>query len=131
MKMVFCLLALLLTGCAGPKSTIDVEASKREWEANFTDRMVAIHSAPSGAIVDLNGDVIGTTPFVYDLKSCYRGSWPANGHIFQTLRARWLDGTALVETHPTTSTPPKTVLFMHPNARDYMQAPAALNLTHR
>ena len=31
MKMVFCLLALLLTGCAGPKSTIDVEASKREW----------------------------------------------------------------------------------------------------
>jgi hypothetical protein len=124
------LLVLILSGCA-TRSTLDVAAVKREIEASYTDRVVTIHSAPSGAVIDLNGDVIGTTPFVYDLKRCYRGSWPANGHIFQNLRARWLDGMTLVETFATTTTPPKTVLFMHPHATHYMQAPAAPNLTRR
>ena len=130
--ILLCLLALFTSGCA----TAEREAARKakfdaEWAANFTDRKVTIHSAPSGAIVDLNGDVIGTTPFVYDLKRCYRGSWPANGHIIQVLRARWLDGMALLEPFPTTSTPPETVLFMHPHATQYMQSAAAPTISQR
>ena len=113
--------ALFLTGCATPKSTIDPEASKREWEAKFTDRTVTIHSAPSGAMIDLNGDVVGVTPCVLELKRCYRDSWPANGLYVQILRARWLDGTVQEQHFHTIATPPKQVAYLHPHAQHYMR----------
>jgi hypothetical protein len=117
------LAALLLTGCATPKSTIDVEASKREWEAKFSDRTVRIHSAPSGAMIDLNGDVVGVTPCVLELKRCYRDSWPANGNYVQILRARWLDGTVQEQHFHTIATPPKQVAYLHPHAQSLMNRP--------
>jgi hypothetical protein len=115
------LAALILSGCATPKSTIDVEASKREWEAKFTDRTVTIHSAPSGAMIDLNGDVVGVTPCVLELKRCYQGSWPLNGNVVQILRARWLDGTVQEQHFFTTATPPQQVAYLHPHAQNYMR----------
>jgi len=115
------LAALILSGCATPKSTIDVEASKREWEAKFTDRTVTIHSAPSGAMIDLNGDVVGVTPCVLELKRCYQGSWPLNGNVVQILRARWLDGTVQEQRFFTTATPPQQVAYLHPHAQHYMR----------
>jgi len=123
MKTSFHLLALaalILSGCA-TRSTIDVEASKREWEAKFTDRAVRIHSAPSGAMIDLNGDVVGVTPCNLELKRCYQGSWPLNGNVVQILRARWLDGTVQEQHFFTTATPPQQVAYLHPHAQNYMR----------
>jgi len=121
--------ALFLTACAGPKSTIDPEASKRAWEAKFTDRTVRIHSAPSGAMIDLNGDVVGVTPCVLELKRCYRDSWPANGLYVQILRARWLDGTVQEQHFHTIATPPKQVAYLHPHAQSLMNRPQ-INFQH-
>jgi hypothetical protein len=115
------LAAMFLTACATPKSTIDPEAGKRAWEAKFTDRTVTIHSAPSGAMIDLNGDVVGVTPCVLELKRCYQGSWPLNGNVVQILRARWLDGTVQEQHFFTTATPPQQVAYLHPHAQHYMR----------
>lgn len=117
-------LALLLSGCA----TAEHEAARKarlnaEWEAKFTDRVVTIHSAPSGAMIDLNGDVVGVTPCTLDLKRCYRGSWPANGLYVQILRARWLDGTVQEQHFFTVATPPKQVAYLHPHAQSLMNRP--------
>jgi hypothetical protein len=126
--IALCLLALLASGCAG----IDAEtrAAQRkaafdaEWAKNFTPATISFHSAPSGAVVDWNGDVIGTTPFEYHIPDGWRGGWPANGHTTQILRARWLDGMMQHEFYPINGRIPKKVLFMHPRATDYLVHPA-------
>ena len=123
MRNLFIILAgALLLGCA----TAEREAARKakfnaEWEAKFTDRTVRIHSAPSGAMIDLNGDVVGVTPCTLELKRCYRGSWPANGNYVQILRARWLDGTVQEQHFFTTATPPQQVAYPHPHAQNYMR----------
>jgi hypothetical protein len=114
--------ALILSGCA----TAEREAARKakfnaEWEAKFTDRAVRIHSAPSGAMIDLNGDVVGVTPCNLELKRCYQGSWPLNGNVVQILRARWLDGTVQEQHFFTTATPPQQVAYLHPHAQNYMR----------
>jgi hypothetical protein len=126
--LLIALAALFLTACATPKSTIDLEASKRAWEAKFSDRTVRIHSAPSGAMIDLNGDVVGITPCTLQLKRCYQAGWPLNGNVVQILRARWLDGTVQEQHFFTTATPPKQVAYLHPYAQNYMrQTPPTLS----
>ena len=123
-------LALLLSGCATPRSTIDLEASKREYEAKFSDRTVEIHTLPYGAMIDLNGDVVGITPCTLELKRCYQNGWPLNGNPVQILRARFWDGTAQEQHFFTTATPPKKVAFIHPHAHLYPN-PQPLALTQR
>ncbi len=126
MKALFLLLALalLLSGCATAEHEADRKARlNAEWEAKFTDRTVTIHSAPSGAMIDLNGDVVGVTPCVLELKRCYRDSWPANGLFVQVLRARWLDGTVQEQHFHTIATPPKQVAYLHPHAQTLMNRP--------
>jgi hypothetical protein len=118
------LAALILSGCA----TAEREAARKakfnaEWEAKFSDRTVRIHSAPSGAMIDLNGDVVGVTPCVLELKRCYRDSWPANGNYVQILRARWLDGTVQEQHFHTIATPPQQVAYLHPHAQSLMNRP--------
>jgi len=120
--LLLALAALILSGCA----TAEREAARKakfnaEWEAKFTDRTVRIHSAPSGAMIDLNGDVVGVTPCTLELKRCYQGSWPLNGNVVQILRARWLDGTVQEQHFFTTATPPKQVAYLHPHAQHYMR----------
>jgi hypothetical protein len=122
-------LALLLSGCA-TKSTIDLEASKREYEAKFSDRTVEIHTLPYGAMVDLNGDVVGITPCTLELKRCYQGGWPLNGNPVQIIRARFWDGTAQEQHFFTTATPPQKVAFIHPHAHLYPN-PKPLALSQR
>ena len=129
MKKILIILSLAMSACATPKSAIDVAASKRAWEAKFSDRTVTIHSAPSGAMIDLNGDVVGVTPCTLELKRCYQGSWPANGNIIQILRARWLDGTVQDQHFITTATPPKQVAYLHPHAQALMNRPQ-INFQH-
>jgi hypothetical protein len=111
--------ALFFTGCATPKSTIDLEASKREYEAKFSDRTIEIHTLPYGAMIDLNGDVVGITPCTLELKRCYQNGWPLNGNPVQILRARFWDGSSQEQHFFTTATPPKKVAFIHPHAHLY------------
>jgi len=128
MKNLFIILAgALLLGCASTpqKTKANYEA---EWAKNYTPTTVRIHSAPSGAVIDRNGDIVGTTPCDMVMPQCWRGGWPADGQVIQKIRARWLDGTTLYEFYPISSTPPKTMLFLHPNAVNYMrQAPPTLS----
>ena len=127
MRAFLCTMTLLLCACA-TRSTIDLEASKREWESKFSDRTVEIHTLPYGAMIDLNGDVVGITPCTLELKRCYQGSWPANGNVVQILRARFWDGTAQEQHFFTTATPPKKVAFIHPPAQHF--SPQAKPLTN-
>jgi len=122
--------ALLLSGCATPSSTIDLEASKRAWEAKHSDRTVEIHTLPYGAMIDLNGDVIGITPCTLELKRCYQGGWPLNGNPVQIIRARFWDGTSQEQHFFTTTIPPKKVAFIHPHAHLYPN-PKPLALSQR
>lgn len=120
-KTLLCLLTLSLCACQtaaqrGAQLRADAAAA---WAANHSTRTISVHSVPSGAVVDLNGSHIGTTPFTHQLDKCYRGGWPLTGHVIQTLRARWLDGTVQHDFHPVGSRPPEKVLFMHPNALAY------------
>ena len=130
MKIILCLLSLCLCACEtaaerGKKMRAEAEAA---WAKNYTPATIKIHSAPDGAVIDHNGDVVGITPCELSLPKCYRGGWPLDGNIIQTLRARWIDGTVLTEYYPLQSTPPKTVLFLHPNAVNLMrQAPATIS----
>ena len=120
--ILICLLAFFSSGCS---MLADNQAARdAEWNARFSTVTMSFHSVPSGAVVDWNGDVIGTTPFVYEMQKCYYSGWPLNGNPTQTLRARWLDGTALHEFHPQSGRPPRTVLFMHPHAQHYLNQPA-------
>jgi hypothetical protein len=118
-------LALLLSGCA-TKSTIDPEASKRAYEAQFSDRTVEIHTLPYGAMIDLNGDVVGVSPCTLELKRCHRDHWPVNGNVVQILRARFWDGSSQEQHFFTTTIPPKKVAFIHPHAQNYPR-PLTLN----
>jgi hypothetical protein len=118
-------LALLLSGCA-TKSTIDPEASKRAHEAQFSDRTVEIHTLPYGAMIDLNGDVVGVSPCTLELKRCHRDHWPVNGNVVQILRARFWDGSSQEQHFFTTTIPPKKVAFIHPHAQNYPR-PLTLN----
>ena len=129
MKTLFILICLTLGGCA-TKSTIDPEASKREYEAKFSDRTVEIHTLPYGAMIDLNGDIVGITPCTLELKRCYQNGWPLNGNPVQILRARFWDGTSQEQHFFTTTIPPKKVAFIHPHAHLYPN-PQPLALTQR
>jgi hypothetical protein len=122
-------LALFLSGCA-TKSTIDPEASKRAYEAQFSDRTVEIHTLPYGAMIDLNGDVVGVSPCTLELKRCHRDHWPVNGNVVQILRARFWDGSSQEQHFFTTTIPPKKVAFIHPHAHLYPN-PQPLSLTQR
>lgn len=128
MKTILCLLSLCLWGCAAT-SKIDVEAIKREQESHYSDRTISIHSLPDGALVDLNGDVVGTTPCTLELKRCYESNWPANGYPMQTLRARWFDGMVEFQNFLSNADAPAQVAFMHPNALALSQRQPTLHQT--
>jgi PBP1b-binding outer membrane lipoprotein LpoB len=57
------LFALLLAGCAAPQPKPDPEIKR----AQPKSVEIAIHTAPAGAIVDWNGNVLGTAPIVISL----------------------------------------------------------------
>ena len=122
MKILAPILALFLSACASTKSTFDIEALRREEAANYSDLVVEIHSLPSGAMIDLNGDVVGITPCTLELKRCYKKSWPANGYLFQNLRVRFWDGSIQTQTFPTATDTPQKVAFIHPHAQNFPRA---------
>jgi hypothetical protein len=118
MKVLVPFLALLLTACAST-STLDLEAIKRQRDADYSDLVVEIHSLPSGAMIDLNGDVVGITPCKLELKRSFRGNWPSNGYDLQALRCRWADGHVEQHLFLTNSKAPKQVAFINPHRQYY------------
>lgn len=126
MKLALLLLALLLAGCA-TKSTLDIEAIRREQEARYSTRTIQIQTLPPGAIIDRNNDIVGVSPCQLELPRCWDGKWPGAGYYYETLRARWTDGYAQEQTFVSNTTVPKNVVFLHPNpAKILPQAPTLI-----
>lgn len=126
MNYLLIFLCLALCGCASTKSSTDLEAVKREQAALYSDRSVEIHSLPYGAMVDLNGDVVGITPCTLELKRSFKKAWPYNGYYYQTLRARFWDGSVQTQTFPTATDTPQKVAFIHPHASQQTSPPLTL-----
>ncbi len=112
--------ALLLTACAAPQPKPDPEIKR----AQPKPVEIAIHTAPPGAIVDWNGNVLGTAPIVISLTpnfSPYAShySWPSNGERTQRFRARWPDGAINTELFDSDTAPPQNIAIISPSIGNY------------
>jgi hypothetical protein len=125
------LVAMLLAACSAmPKPEPEVK------RAVPAPTEIAIHTAPAGAIVDWNGNVLGTATIVISLTpnfSPYAShySWPSNGERTQRFRARWPDGAFNTEFFDSNTPPPQTIAIISPsigNYRHLLPAPAKKEL---
>lgn len=85
---------------------------------------IHINTAPPGAIVDWNGNVLGTAPIVISLTpdfSPYAShySWPSNGERAQRFRARWPDGAINTELFDSNTPPPQQIAIISPSIGYY------------
>jgi hypothetical protein len=84
---------------------------------------IEVFTSPPGGVVDWNGNVLGAAPvsliFRPDTTLSGRPVWPENGASFQTLRARWPDGSHAAEVFTNRETPPQVVGIVSPNAPYY------------
>lgn len=125
------LFALLLASCAAPEKPEPVikRAEPKPVE-------IVIHTAPAGAIVDWNGNVLGTAPITISLTpyfSAYAShyTWPSNGERTQRFRARWPDGAYNTEFFDSNTPPPQAIAIVSPsvgNYRDIWTTPAKKEL---
>lgn len=111
MKPITCLLALLLSGCA----TAPAEPSVRS--AELTPQKIKIQTYPAGGLIDLNGNVLGSSPVEIEVMPRNRALWwPDEVNPFQTFRARWPNGATAGEVFFTDGPMPKQVgLTPHPS----------------
>jgi len=114
--------ALLLTACAAPQPKPDPEIKR----AQPKPVEIAIHTAPAGAIVDWNGNVLGTAPIVISLTpnfSPYASHyfWPSNGERTQRFRARWPDGAFNTEFFDSNTPPPQVIAIISPSIGNYRE----------
>lgn len=113
--------ALLLASCTAlPKPEPEIK------RAQPLPQEINIHTAPPGAIVDWNGNVLGTTPIVISLTpdfSPYAShySWPSNGARTQRFRARWPDGAFNTEFFDSNTLPPQQIAIISPSIGNYRQ----------
>lgn len=111
--------ALLLASCTAlPKPEPEIK------RAQPPPQEIHIHTAPPGAIVDWNGNVLGTTPIVISLTpnfSPYAShySWPSNGARTQRFRARWPDGAFNTEFFDSNTPPPQQIAIISPSIGNY------------
>jgi hypothetical protein len=111
--------ALLLAACSAmPKPKPEVK------RAEPPPSEIHIHTAPAGAVVDWNGNVLGTAPIVISLvpyfteySSYYK--WPRNGVRTQRFRARWPDGAINTELFDSDTPPPQTIAIISPSIGNY------------
>ena len=115
------LTSLLLTACAVlPRPDPQIK------RAQPPPQEIQIQTAPPGAIVDWNGNVLGTTPIVISLTpdfSPYAShySWPSNGARTQRFRARWPDGALNTEFFDSNTPPPQQIAIISPSIGNYRQ----------
>ena len=112
------LTSLLLTACVLPRPDPQIK------RAHPPPQEIQIQTAPSGAIVDWNGNVLGTTPIVISLTpdfSPYASyySWPSNGARTQRFRARWPDGALNTEFFDSNTPPPQQIAIISPSIGNY------------
>ena len=113
------LTSLLLTACAVlPRPDPQIK------RAQPPPQEIQIQTAPPGAIVDWNGNVLGTTPIVISLTpdfSPYAShySWPSNGARTQRFRARWPDGALNTEFLDSNTPPPQQIAIISPSIGNY------------
>jgi hypothetical protein len=110
--LVPCLLALLLASCATPEP---VEPEVRT--GIVCPRTIKIQSYPAGALIDINGDILGTSPVEYSAHPHNAAQWwPQSDLIYQRFRARWPNGVNVTETFLTRSPMPRQVGLLAPQA---------------
>jgi hypothetical protein len=123
--------AMLLAACSAmPKPEPEVK------RAVPAPTEIHIHTSPPGAVVDWNGNVLGTAPIVISLvpyfteySSYYK--WPRNGVRTQRFRARWPDGAINTEFFDSDTPPPQVIAIVSPsigNYREIWPAPAKKEL---
>jgi hypothetical protein len=123
--------ALLLSACAAPQKP-EPEVKR----AQPKPQEIQIQTAPPGALVDWNGNVLGAAPITIELTpdfSQYAShySWPSNGARTQGFRARWPDGAINTEFFESDTPPPQAIAIVSPsvgNYRDIWTTPAKKEL---
>ena len=123
--------ALLLSACAAPQKP-EPEVKR----AQPKPQEIQIQTAPPGALVDWNGNVLGAAPITIELTpdfSQYAShySWPSNGERTQRFRARWPDGAMNTEFFESDTPPPQAIAIVSPsvgNYRDILTTPAKKEL---
>ncbi len=123
---LLCFSLALCTGCANTKKPSMLEQFISERKANTGDHAIKVQSLPPGAIIDLNNDVVGTSPCFITIKDAYKAQWPGNGLTIQTINARWTDGSHSNQTFWTGSQIPKHIVFLHPNPSKILSEPPTL-----
>ncbi|MFM8764716.1 MAG: hypothetical protein ACKOEZ_07770 [Spartobacteria bacterium] len=97
---------------------------------------IQIQTAPPGALVDWNGNVLGVAPITIELTPSFNEyashySWPSTGVRTQRFRARWPDGAINTEFFETNTPPPQAIAIVSPsvgNYRDIWTTPAKKEL---
>ena len=97
---------------------------------------IQIQTAPPGALVDWNGNVLGVAPVTIELTPSFSQyashySWPSNGARTQRFRARWPDGAINTEFFESDTPPPQAIAIISPsvgNYRDIWTTPAKKEL---
>lgn len=111
--------ALFLAACAAPpRPEPEVKC------AQPPPQEIHIHTAPAGAMVDWNGNVLGTAPIVISLTPDFSPyathySWPRNGERTQRFRARWPDGAINTEFFDSNTPPPQQIAIIYPSIGRY------------
>jgi hypothetical protein len=111
--------SILLTACAAPLKPTPV--TKR---AQPKPQEITIQTAPAGAIVDWNGNVIGFAPITIELTPSFSEysshyTWPWNGTSTQKFRARWPDGAINTELFNSSEPPPQAIAIVSPSIGNY------------
>lgn len=105
MKILAPILALFLGACATPQP---VEPTVRT--AEMVPQKIVIQTYPAGGLIDLNGNVLGTSPVEMQVMPRNHAQWwPYEPNPSQTFRARWPNGAVAQETFWTNSPMPKQV----------------------
>jgi hypothetical protein len=126
------LFALLLASCAAPQPKPEPEIKR----AQPKPQEIQIQTAPPGALVDWNGNVLGVAPVTIELTPSFyqyasHYSWPSNGARTQRFRARWPDGAYNTEFFDSNTPPPQAIAIVSPsvgNYRDIWTTPAKKEL---
>lgn len=104
---------MLLSSCATPDP---VEPKVRT--GIVCARTIKIQSYPAGALIDINGDILGASPVEYTaLPHNAAQWWPQSDLIYQRIRARWPNGVNVTETFLTRSPMPNQVGLLLPQSK--------------
>jgi hypothetical protein len=103
------LFALFLSACAAiQKPEPEIKRAQPK------PQEIQIQTAPPGALVDWNGNVLGVAPVTIELTPSFSQyashyTWPSNGARTQRFRARWPDGAINTEYFDSNTPPPQAI----------------------